>query len=509
MEVSPARPPPELNLSAVASQAIRRIHSWATDPQLRRLRVLLTISASIQLILAPLTAWSVDTPGFISGSIGFLYAGNPYLSNLYINPPLAPLLQSPGFFALSRFVPPSQWLQLDPHVIPAEAATGMASALLPDPVALLVLKLPLIAGMLLTGVFIGLIGQKWGWSPRTMQSVLAAWWLNPLVIWATAVHGEVDVLAALCVAAALWTIQQGFSPLVSGILISVGFFSKLYPVLLLPLFFALLWSRRNESGRLHTMYDWGLASAGFGVGALPFLPFVTYTVGALSHSYASPVGGPSQFGGLSPLVLFNHQIAALGPVGDRFFPGTFGEPLHLVFVALLIASLAIGVWLLSRRDDRAPTKGSGSLPPQFVAVALWVLAAVLLNYPAPQPENVLAVLVPLLLLSPDSRDRFRWAYWILSGLAWSLYLALLTPMAYFYPAARLLGDRFTPTLNAAIIAYHSNRWIPPIEIWTALGVGAGVILLTLWVGLARDLLRRKRTATPNPTCGGLLPEAHD
>lgn len=483
MSGSADRPVSDSSLSEIPPQRTgwdvwRTVREVARDPVHRRLRRAFIVSAAVQLVLAPLTSWGFDTPGFVQGVIGLLYRGNPYQSSLYFNPPLGPILQAPLLGLFSVFVPPSAWLRTDPAAIPAEAGTGMASALLPDPAVLFLLKLPLILATLLAGVLLYQIARGWGIDRTSSRRIASLWWLNPLVIWVSAVHGELDALAATCVLGVLYVIQKDHSPLWSGTLLGLGFLGKLYPLALVPPVLALHLARIGGRWTRNATLRIGGFALSVAATTVPFIFEWPAEFGWL-YGQGGSLAVPTGFGGLSPLILFNHQIVRLGPVGDGLLAHAWASGLDLVLYLLAGTTLVLAT-VLAYRWGRPAGRAAAGLPRWMPLMLAWIGAGLLLADPTPEPENLLAVLPALLLAGPIlGRSAVRIYLW-LSAVGWFLYLAFLTPLAYFLPLAHLFNDGPTPAIDSTVVTYFRNPTFPPTLFWGIAGVLGGGALLGLW-----------------------------
>lgn len=445
------------------------------------LRWVLLAGAVARLVLAPLTSWGLDTPSFILAEASLLLTGNPYTSSLLFNPPVAAFLEAPGFAVLAALgVGPDSWA---PFVAPAATAsilTGMTSSVIPIAPALLALKLPLIVADLATGVGLyELVLPRWGGAAARWAA--AAWLLNPLTIWVSSVHGEVDPVVALLLVAFLIAVQRG-APFASGVALGLAALTKVYPVVLIPLV-AAYWFTSGVGGRgaaARRLATFALGAAG---AALPFL--------ALLLSAATSVGAVAvapQLGGLSLLVAFN-------PASPRF-PGGLAVLQAPALASLEVGALeALGViavvgapvlWLLKGRRLRGAARTD-----LLGLLVLWPLVGTILADASPQSEDVLGLLVVLLAVAPTLRRWGASAFVLLSGTAFAFYLALLGPFAYFYPLATDLGTGSVLDVNRWVLAFYAG-WGPVTRglLWLLLGVLAGALLLALYGLVAATVVRR-------------------
>lgn len=477
------------------SGSARSLLASAMAPTHRRFLYLLLGAFAVRLALAPLTAWGVDTDLFVISPVNMVYTGELYRSFTFVNPPLGPFLQYPLVRLTSYVQSPTDFVQYAPSLVGVSSQSGFLVPFLPTPLALTLVKLPLIASDLLVGVLLYWIGRRLSFSRPLLLA--AGWLLNPLVLWASSVHAEVDTLAALMTLlflVALW--QRWAFP--AGVFLSLGILGKLYPLAFLP--FAIVWwllpgpSSTYRSGRER----WGPVGW-FGVGAvvtiLPFLPVGTGISQVLLRE-----SGITAYGGLSALIAFNPILSPIGPS----FPPVVGQAAVLAYqVSLGVAAVGSATLIaLERGRDTAPS--SRSALTRLTLCAAWCTSAALLASISPQSENVVALVPLLLLLAPLARPLFGWIAGGLSAVAWLLYLALLTPVAFFYPLAEVLGGPSVSSVNSTVLSYAMGK--DPItqgEAWVVLGLLGGFLVLLVWAIGAAALIgpirnRRERRSPPVP-----------
>ncbi|HZY92836.1 MAG TPA: hypothetical protein VFG07_08750 [Thermoplasmata archaeon] len=457
----------------------RNLAALWTDPVFRPLRWALMLGLVVRLLLAPVTSWSTDTTGFAIGDITFVFLGNPYSSGTLFNPPLAAFLQTPIVWVLLLFYPPQSLVTFAPSLLPASSAIGpgFISPWVASPAMLLALKLPLILADSVASLALAWLAVRVG---RRSQApwVGVAYALNPLAIWVSSVHAEPDGLAALLVI--LFIIALSFKRFpIAGALLGLAVFTKAYPVILLPiaaggvLAMGLVhlggW-RQRARGLLE--FSCGIIAA-----SLPFLPYLQFLNAAFGR--ATPVG---DYGGLSVLVLYNSGTPPLDgftSLWKRLVPGQF---LLLGFELTAAVTVAMVVLVLLSRSNRWKAK-SPHLSVQVIGTAsLAVVASLLLAYPAPQPENLLAV-VPLgLAVSLWAGTTLSRLTWILSLAGFAQYMVFGTPLQGFTPLLLLLGPGSVRAANSIFSTYGSGGYgAPPSYYWFVPGILAGAALICIWL----------------------------
>ncbi len=479
------------------SRPVKDVFAWAKDrllgPRSRLLRTLVIVSLAIQLSLAPLTSWSLDTPSFVSSVVALVYRGSPYATNQLFNPPLGAFLEAPFFAILSIWIPPQNLIVNVVGITPAAGIAGV-STFIPSPAALLALKLPLILAMVGAGLCVYYLAERTVGAQKA-NWVAGSWLLNPLVIWATSVHGEVDALACIAVLAFLVAILQRwyFS---AGVALALGVLSKAYPIVILPMAIVAVNLRNGPPNECAPSACIARFATGLGLAILPFLTYLPNL-----ESIDGGLSGLSSYGGFNPLLLFNPGVFLDGPkVGWGFFSAGNAAALYGVFVGLFIVAMA-GSLILAYMATYAPGTASISFPSTTLAFAVvWPVAAVLLFQSSPQSENLLLLLAVVLVLGCVSGLLVRILYWVITGAGLLLYFALASPAAYFYPLAALGGPSWVSSVNSVVIAYRTNTIVPYQDFWVIAGlVGATSILILCALAIRHLVGVMARAVLPKPT----------
>lgn len=449
----------------------------------------------LRLLLAPITSWAVDTPGFVNSVTATIYTGDPYGSTTWFNPPLAPYLAEPFFLVLIAFTHATSFLVSVPAISPVVIATGVDPSVFPTPAALMAWKLPLIGSDVGVGILLLRVGREFP-GPLRPEWVATAWFLNPLVIWASSVHGEVDTLAVLFLILALWWgVRDRWLP--AGGALALAVLAKGYPIALLPMFVAAILARPAEAPSGKPLRRLARFAAGVAAGVLPFVPILSHTGGALLAKAGNPT-----FGGISLLGVFN---AASPRIGGAYAAVTTSSTDAMVLfagfrvaavVAVAFASIAI---YLSERES--PPMGSARFT-RWAGASLLGVTALFLSDSAPQPENVVGLLPLILLAAALWRPAAARAWFVALSLAGTLmYWSFLTPAGMFYPLAWLLGPSAVQTVNGWAIAYIA---VPGLRgaLWLLAGVLGGGTVVWIGVATARRLFPRSSESTSRFSGGG-------
>ncbi len=138
----------------------------------------------------------------------------------------------------SPLMPPSEGLWTHPWWWSDSAALApqLQRTFSLDPHAfqtLLVLKVPYLLADLGAGLL--LLALLGGLAPRLVRRAWAFWMLSPIGLYATYAFGRYEMLAVVCVVAALWAVERRH-PWWAATLLGVGVTMRGYPLLLIPVF---------------------------------------------------------------------------------------------------------------------------------------------------------------------------------------------------------------------------------------------------------------------------------
>jgi hypothetical protein len=480
VEEDPAGVPPRtLRRWLTESRVVRASLRFLTDPAYRRLRWIIGIGLLVRLLLAPLTSWDYDTPGFVLSGISTIYTGNPYASSVWANPPLAPYVAAPFLAIPTLLFGPQSLVAVIPAIAPVSIATGVNATFVPSPAALLAWKLPFLLSDLGVAFLLLLLPRRMGLTlPLSREALVGLWFLNPLVIWASAVHGEVDSLAVLLLLLALYAVvtEHWFT---AGLFVGLSVFTKAYPIVLLPVLAAavLAWPGKGIPARRPLLGRSVRVLLGLAGCVLAFLPYLTETSGVLQSKASNP-----NYGGLSLLILYN-RISPSGAAGlysvPSFIPS--GPTVLLLFRVMAIIAVVGGTGLFVCRLKRTPNAPRADRSRWLLLASLWGIVGVLLADSVPQPENVVAVLPILLLALPAKPSRGPLLLFaLLSAAGATMYWAFLTPLAMMYPGALLFGSGAVRDVNGVVLGYLHAPTLHGV-LMTGSGLVGGFVLLALWV----------------------------
>ncbi len=198
------------------------------------------LAAAAYLAIAPFTGQRYDVYFLLSSGIRILQHVNPFDPG---NPPLYPgplKWAYPPLYAVYSALSFLAYQLLTGGPLPTASSLtypgwltstySIWQAFVPPTLPLLValLKLPMIASALWTGILLGRMTGD--------DSLVVKWVANPLVVLVAAVWGQLDPIATLLAVASIYMLQKG-RPYHAYLLASFGAAVKVWPVLLIPIIF--------------------------------------------------------------------------------------------------------------------------------------------------------------------------------------------------------------------------------------------------------------------------------
>jgi hypothetical protein len=430
-----------LNESKAVTRAIVSIFRVLWLPML--------VGTIIRLVLMPITL-DGDLAGYVQTSASTVY-GQPIYAYSFEYPPLWGMyLDVVGHF-VSAFVPPTAWVTTNPNL----QSFYLSSSQLVGPYIVnlsfvMVEKCTLLLFDVASGVLIYALAVRMTGKVRTGIVAFSLWFLNPLVILASAAHGAFDVIPTFCVLAAV-VLCLNRSYLLCGVAVSMGTFLKLFPVLFVPLLLALIWSdlraQIKEVPRSVAMFFAGFALVAapvlLGPGLLPgFLMSVTSGVTSGAEAY-----GGAGFWGLLSLPSFLPLDTFLSTDSIR------GVVLLVCLVGAIIVLLSYFV-ALGKIHTPAGAR-------QWLFAAFATASCAYLVTPVVHPQYAVWTLPFILLLSLESRV-FKGVYIIITATTAATYLLLIDgpqflflPLWYYFHA--FTAQEYGSSLSYWIVAEQAFR----------------------------------------------------
>ncbi len=436
----------------------------------------LIIGLLVRLLLAPLTSYPYDAYPFYGAVVGTLAGTGPYGNVLFTYPPLFSVLSYPLFWGVAQFTDPSSFGVFVPSMIEVSRATGMLVPFITSPTFNVVLKLPIIIGDVLVGLTLYRVVRARKDAVSAERAFLI-WFLNPLVIFVSSVHGQFDVLAAyFALIGVICFMDDRY--LLSGAFLGFGVLLKLFPAYLVISFgiilLASLYKALKGGKRLEALKPLASFIAGGAISVLAILPFLLSSNSFLD--YVLRRGTYSSVGGMNAWFMapFLGAIAGEGGGSDGSIP--FGLLLLILGFSLTVLATLLVIW-------KAPVKD------RVLYSAITVILTVLVTQSVTNPQHLIW-LFPLMVLCSSAGGRMARKMYALSVLGLLYLLSLQSGLAFIYPLAQYAGWPSVSLLNDGIGAFFIGTGAARGLVLSLLGgLGFGV-LLTIIAPSKWDLMER-------------------
>lgn len=442
--------------------------------------VIAVIGLAVRLLVAPYSSWTYDVYPYYSATVGSLSGEGIYGQVMYSYPPLFQVVTYPLTLILSLFIDPGTFGSFQPSMIDVGNTTRILVPFVTSPAFNLAIKLPMIIGDLLVGLFIYQIIKNLGnevWARRAF----ILWILNPLAIVTGSMMGQFDILPALMTVAALYfALKQKY--FVVGLLLGMGTLFKVYPIFLLVFYFVLIlamnfqekmpWISKKGTFHIISLVTGGVASL------ITVLPFFANSDNFLDVIFRRT--DYQQFGGASIWSVWNYFTNGSSP--DVTLPW-----LHiglLTYIMILATATASAIWVARRvgRPGRTFTK-------DLIVGNMFLIAAMLVLQPLTNPQHLLWLL-PFLILFPEMGGRMEMRFIGLSIVGVLFLLSLLSFYALLYPLAVYTGLMDIGVLNNNIyLFYTTSSSIPHTFILGVVSSSALALLLSTFLPKRYDPLQ--------------------
>jgi hypothetical protein len=409
----------------------------------------------IRYTLAPFTAWPHDVVVWFQAAVAGQHNLDLYSRAQFPYPPVwGTLLQGVGQALQALRIHQGQLGVVDSSYRLFNDFTQSYSETITLPAFNLAFKSVLFAFDLGCGLLILRLVTLLGLEGRRRPLAFAVWFLNPFVIFESAVFGAFDVMVAFFILAAIVALLEE-RWLWAGVAVAFGIATKVSPMFLLPLMGLFVldvqhqWSWRGFRIKAALIFACGLVVGG----AIALGPQIaTDTWRAALHGTFSRadlvVGGFSVFG-VRELSLF-----AWLPQWAAQHAGAIVQTSTMLTVLASFAGCWVGLRLARQ-----------NAPYGLVAGVLVALSGILLVQPLTQPQYLIWMLPEVLALAVVT-GRARWQAIAFSVTPIVFVYSLLGPFALASPlsiATRLVSPSF--------IVDNSLAWYTaPTRLW---GVGFG------------------------------------
>jgi hypothetical protein len=446
----------------------------------------LTIGLVVRLVLAPFTAWNFDVAVWFHTALSGYYGVPLYERPGFSYPPVwGYLLQILGTAIHLAGFGPSFFGVIDGNYASAVSATGDFTNVITGPGFNLLFKCALFAFDLLTAVVIYRFVKELSGTEKQARIAFMAWFLNPFVIYESAIHGALDVIVGFTVLATLILVLTG-REYWAGAAWAIGIMTKLSPVALglqLVLAIAVMENSMRESAGYAVRRVATFAAGASVATACLLAPLVLQgSVPAMLHNVFARTEEPVVIGGFSLTGL--RYLKPLSGLLDWAFQNS-ATLIRATTTAQVIAIVFWAIWtaIIVRKD------------PVFAIFtgAVGTLASFMLLSPISNPQYLLWWL-PALTVLVFASGRGYWQFAIISIAPVLFSLAILGPVASLGPLATYTHLIPVSFVNDQVIGWYTA----PARLWGAtladdffaptwlVTVAAIISLFVVWMRLARD-----------------------
>jgi hypothetical protein len=351
--------------------------------------------------------------------------------------------QGPAFFGVRNA-----------ELLPASAVTGDFSVVVASPIFNLAFKTLLFGFDVATGLLIYSIVSRLTGDNKRATIAFVLWFLNPLVIYESAIHGATDTIIGFVVLSTISLVLAG-RPFWAGVAWVIGILVKLSPLALgleLVLMIALTTAHGRPPRKLHVKDSAAFVGGVALSAACLLMPEAVFgSVSNMLHNNFARGQEPIVIGGLS-LMGVRHLKAF-----SWLLPWAFEHSPVVLRVSELAQALAAVAWsswaiLVARRN---PVLG-------LLGGTVGVLASIALLSPTSNPQYVLWWLPALIVLVVRSRSGY-WQLGVLTAAPLAFAVAILGPFAVLGPLAT-----YTDVLPATFVGNSVIRWtLSPGKLWGA------------------------------------------
>lgn len=450
-----------MNLGSLAGLINNRFYGRFSD--WKHIMNLLVLGTVLRLALSLFTSHPNDEEVWYIAAVNMLSGqGTPYGTWYFSYPPVWAYLFFPFISVLALISNPYVTyvrLSLNSLVVPVMA-----------PAFNVAVKLPIIIADILVGLTIFEF-VKTSKGVQIAKEAFIFWFFNPLVIFSGAILAQFDVFPALLsLLAFVFFIKN--EHIMSGMSLSIGAMTKVYPVFLMPSYLAFIIkpSKEHATEWKRRIFQLSLFIAGtllaIGFLMIPIMmsnSFRTFFEGILRRSnYVTSIGG------LTPLDLLWLFVDA------NVWSNEFGraQSIYLILSVLQIAGIAIILYNVVFRQSKQPYV-KRALEGQICLLVLLYVTSTTVN-----PQYIIWIM-PFLILGYGLYGDYRLRTAVLSaaGCFLAFYWAYpLYPITVFFN--RSIGIALSDVLNLSL-----NPSVFFFGIFFGL-LGAGAILLLPFPGLS-------------------------
>lgn len=202
----------------------------------------LILGVVIRIILAGISAWNYDVSIWYRFALDLKVGFGPYGHYNFSYPPGMAAFFGFTIVPLIKFIPIEKWGMIVPDLYGVRS--WIIDPNITSPIFNYMFKLPLILGEMLF-LYLLFIYIRERISEEKAKWAAILWYLNPLVIFAIAIHGQLDIYPILFLFLGVMLLYAE-SELLAGLMIGSAVSMKMYPIFLVLPFMAIILSAYQE-----------------------------------------------------------------------------------------------------------------------------------------------------------------------------------------------------------------------------------------------------------------------
>lgn len=192
----------------------------------------------IRIILAGISAWNFDTSIWYRFALDLKAGFGPFGHFNFSYPPALAAFFSVTLLPLIKFIPIANWGLFNPDLYGVQS--WIVDPNITSPIFNFMFKIPMIIGELLL-VYLLFLYIKERISEEKAKWIAVLWYLNPLIIFIVAVHGQLDIYPVLFLFLGV-TLLYVENQMLAGLMVGIAISMKMYPIFLVLPFAALILS---------------------------------------------------------------------------------------------------------------------------------------------------------------------------------------------------------------------------------------------------------------------------
>lgn len=212
---------------------------------IRHFWLLLVLGILVRLIFAGISAWNYDVRVWHQFAFELSEGIEVYSFKNFSYPPGAAAILSVIVYPLIKFVPSELWGGVDPWLYKLSVDSWLFDPLVTSPIFNYILKLPLLIAEIII-VYSSYLVYRDRIGENNSKLFILLFYLNPLVLFISAIHGQLDILPLLFLYLSFLLLISRRSYIISGIMFGISISFKMFPLFILPSIVILILSNKSE-----------------------------------------------------------------------------------------------------------------------------------------------------------------------------------------------------------------------------------------------------------------------